>query len=101
MSFVSLVLNPRGPTHPVMVFPIEVQVEPEVFNDSKYALYIEGCGIMFTIVSILLSQYHKIVKTTWPQESEIYVLGPEGVFLGFLGATQLSSLLLNRTMMLK
>lgn len=100
MSFVSL-LNLRGPTHPVMVFPVEVQVEPEVFNDSKYALYIEGCGIIFTIVSILLCKYYKIVKTTLPQESKIYVLGLVGVFLGFLRATQLSSLLLNRTMMLK
>lgn len=52
MSFVSL-LNLRGPTNHVMVFPIEVHVEPEVFNDSKYALYIEGCGIMFTMASML------------------------------------------------
>lgn len=79
----SLVLSPRGPTHPVMVFPIEVQVEPEVFNDSKYALYIEGCGIMFTIVSILLSQYYKIVKTTWPPRERDLCTGARGSFPGF------------------
>lgn len=56
---------------------------------------------MFTIVSILLSKYYKIVKTTLPQESKIYVLGPVEVFLGFLSAAQLSSLLPNRTMMPK
>ena len=49
-------LNLRGPTHHVMVFPIEVHVEPEVFNDSKYALYIEGYGIMFTMANILSSK---------------------------------------------
>lgn len=55
MSFLSP-LNLRGPKHHVMVFPIEVHVEPEVFNDSKYALYIVGCRIMFRMANILSSK---------------------------------------------
>lgn len=101
MSFVSI-LNLKGPTHHVMLFPIEVHVEPEVFNNSKYALYIEGCGIMFTMASILSSKYYKIVKTTLPQESKIYLLGPVEIFFpGFLSVTQLSNLPPNKTMIPK
>lgn len=53
MLFV-LFFNFRGFIYYVMVFFIEVYVEFEVFNDLKYVLYIEGYGIMFIMVNILL-----------------------------------------------
>lgn len=35
------------------------------------ALYIEGYGIMFTMLSVLLSKYNKTVQIIWLQERKI------------------------------